>query len=310
MGIGLQWAGANDAMAQSVRQRIMDQIAAEQRQKADTQQQFENQMREKQFQSGEELKRAQLDAMIQARQQGEADRQQKSAGDVAERMPAGTDLPINSPIVGQLRAAGYGGLLTDKPLDAPPPPDALAADPNAGPSPLTGTIANAPSPIAGRLVVKGATQKQAEAKVADQRKADEITSKSADLDAKMAHLSEQTQIAWERLRQEGDNATNRASLAKAAADLAQAKLDASIQHNQDQASRTPQPQYFNDASGVTHAAIFDKGEFKEIPLPKGFTPTKAVAPGMWDRLKGLFSSSAPAAGPVVTGNPTDPNWGK
>lgn len=308
MGLGLQWAGANDAMAQSVRQRIMDQIAAEQRVKADAQQQFENQMREKQFSSNEELKKATLQGLIESRAAAESDRQGKLAGDVAERVPAGTELPMNAPIVGQLRAAGYGGLLTDKPDTAQAPPSALAADPSAGPSELPGTIANAPSPITGRLVIKGATQKQNESKIADQRKADELASKGADADAKMAQLTERTQQAWEKIRLEGENASNRAELARSAAELAQAKLDATIQRNQDQAAKTPQPQFFVDTNGAMHAVVFDKGEFKEIPLPKGYTPTKAQPPGIFDKLKGLFSSVTST--PTTPAPITDPNWGK
>lgn len=106
MGLGLQWAGANDAMAQSVRQRIMDQIAAEQRVKADAQQQFENQMREKQFQSGEDLKKAQLEALIESRGAAQSDRVFKENQAINESVPAGAPIPLNSPLVGRLQPIG------------------------------------------------------------------------------------------------------------------------------------------------------------------------------------------------------------
>jgi hypothetical protein len=50
----------------------------------------------------------------------------------------------------------------DKPVQAPAPPDALAATPGEGPTNLPGTIANAPSPVMGRLLTKTPTFKQAD----------------------------------------------------------------------------------------------------------------------------------------------------
>lgn len=171
-GIGLGWSAGNDAMAQNIRQQIADQLMAEQRKKQDAQQAFENDLKTKQFQSNEDLKNAQLAALIDQRSQGNADRQSGRLTAQNEQIAPGTDLPLASPLVQAQKAGGNDYLYPDKPDAVPNPPDALAANPDAGPQSLPGTILNAPSPMAGRLVVKGATQNQAEKAINDKRQAD------------------------------------------------------------------------------------------------------------------------------------------
>lgn len=308
-GIGLGWSAGNDAMAQNIRQQIADQLMAEQRKKQDAQQAFENDLRTKQFQSGEDMKRAQLDALTANRGNEQEDRLYRRAGDVAEQVPAGTALPMDSPDVGLLNKGGRGALLSPQPDTVDAPPSALAANPDAGPQTLPGTIANAPSPMVGRLVIKGATQKQNEAGLADTRKQTEIDSKSADADAKLAHLQDIASQAWERLRLQGDSNEARATAAGALAQFHQAQLERDQAKAEAEKSKTPQPQYMLDANGATHAVIFKDGKLTEVPLPAGFTPTKAAPPGFFDKLRGLWGGSSTPAAPA-SGNPTDPNWGK
>jgi GH24 family phage-related lysozyme (muramidase) len=83
-----------------------------------------------------------------------ADRLSKEGQALNESMPPGTDFSPSDPMAKYLTA-------TDKPSYAEAPPAALAADPTQqGPVPLPGTIANAPSPVAGRLLTKTPTFRQ------------------------------------------------------------------------------------------------------------------------------------------------------
>ena len=181
MGMGLQAAFGNDAMAQALRQRIMDQIAAEQRAKDENQRQFDNDLRTKQFQSSEQLKNAQLQALIENRAAAEADRQNLGDLKVGEAIPAGAELPPTSPIVGRLQRIGQaqsnmtlpstqmaGGITL--PGGAPSslvPSEQDAADA----APITGTLRAMQSPEALRSITKlpSATQQhqqdEADAKV-------------------------------------------------------------------------------------------------------------------------------------------------
>jgi len=83
-----------------------------------------------------------------------ADRLSKEGQALNESMPPGTDFSPSDPMAKYLTA-------TDKPSYAEAPPAALAADPTQqGPVALPGTIANAPSPVAGRLLTKTPTFRQ------------------------------------------------------------------------------------------------------------------------------------------------------
>ena len=184
MGIGLQWAGANDAMAQSVRQRIMDQIAAEQRQKADTQQQFENQMREKQFQSGEDLKNAQLQALIEQRSQAEKDRQLAGAGRLGDEVQAGQTIPLDSPIAAPLKMVGQLRTNTTLPstqmAGAMTLPDTLSSLSGNESAPISGQLRIAQSPEAPRDYTKIASSKQQETQDAADAKVEAARQRAED----------------------------------------------------------------------------------------------------------------------------------
>lgn len=171
MGMGLQAAYGADALQQNLRQRILDQIAAQQRERAQTQQQFENDLNTKRFESGEELKRAQLAALVQNQSGQEADRQ--NAGDIqaANAIPAKTEL-APTPLAGRLVKMGLGtpnmtlpSTQTSGGLGLP----ADAQDENA--APISGTLRAMQSPEALRSVTKlpssaqQKTQDDADAKV-------------------------------------------------------------------------------------------------------------------------------------------------
>lgn len=107
MGMGLQAAYGAEALQQLLRQQVQDRIAEQQRLKGDTQQSFENDLRTKQFQSGEELKQAQLASMNANQKAAESDRQDK--GDIAlgDTIPAGNLSPdAPAPLVGRLQRIG------------------------------------------------------------------------------------------------------------------------------------------------------------------------------------------------------------
>lgn len=161
MGIGLAGAfGASnlaDSLDNSLKDKIKEKLMAEAIDRQVAQQKFENDLKTKQFQSGEDLKNAQLSALTETRAAQEADRQNTGNIKLGDAIPAGTELPQSSPIAGRLVAVGQA---IPKPSTAEAPPDALAAVSGMGDQPLAGTIANSPSPIVGRLVVKTPSQAQ------------------------------------------------------------------------------------------------------------------------------------------------------
>jgi hypothetical protein len=109
----------------------------------------------------EQLKQQSLDRQantaenVRYHNQLNADRVSKEGQALNESMPPGTDFSAASPMAPYLTAV-------PKMLQAPAPPSALAADPTQGPANLPGTIANAPSPVIGRLLTKTPTFKQAD----------------------------------------------------------------------------------------------------------------------------------------------------
>jgi hypothetical protein len=109
-----------------------------------------------------------------------ADRVSKEGQALNESMPPGTDFSAASPMAPYLTAV-------PKMLQAPAPPQALAADPAQGPTNLPGTIANAPSPVIGRLLTKTPTFKQADTTDKAERAWQSVSDKAAQ-DATMAEL--------------------------------------------------------------------------------------------------------------------------
>lgn len=287
MGIGLQGAFGNDALFSLLHQRKMEQMQA-------AQQAFENQRRlaaDQRAQQGLDLqaKMRQDQLAEQTRQHNleTQDRQIGLANNLAEQIPGGTFLPQSDPAVGMLRTGGRGSLLTAQPAQPALPEDFQ------GPLPEGQARTAMPSGF-----IKTTTTKQREASTQD-------ALKQSQAESRLQQMQDQLGATWERLRLQGDSNDLRGQLAKQAADLAQARLELERQKAAEAASKMPQPQFFNDANGATHAVIFDKGQFKEVPLPKGYTPTKAAPPGFFDKIKTLFNPSD--SGPTDYSNP---NWGK
>lgn len=171
MPMGLQAAYGADALQQNLRQRILDQLAAQQRDRAQTQQQFENDLNTKKFDSGEELKRAQLAALVQNQAGQEADRQ--NAGDIqaANTIPANTEL-APTPLSGRLVKMGLGTPNMTLPSTQTTGGIGLPADAQeANAAPISGTLRAIQSPEALRSVTKLAssaqqkTQDEADARV-------------------------------------------------------------------------------------------------------------------------------------------------
>ena len=169
MGLGLQWAGANDAMAGQIRQQIVDRLQAQAQAKADAQQQLNNEFRQKQFDSNEELKNAQLKALTENRAAEQSDRVGNMNRAEAEQIAPGTLLQGNAPLVsGYLRPAGLG---TDQ--------QTLPSTQTQGD--ITGgdatSIQQQPKPTG--MFIKGATNAQSEKALADQRAEAEAERKAA-----------------------------------------------------------------------------------------------------------------------------------
>lgn len=163
MGLGFQAAYGADALQQNLRQRLMDQIAAQQRAQALTQQGFENDLKTKQFQSGEELKQAQLKALVEDRAAQEADRQNTVVIKAADTIPAKTEL-APSPLAGRLVQMGLGTpnmtLPSTQTGGGLPLPADPGAEPDAQAAPITGTLRSVQSPEELRSVTKLASSKQ------------------------------------------------------------------------------------------------------------------------------------------------------
>lgn len=237
MGLGLQAAYGADALQQNLRQRLMDQIAAQQRAQALTQQGFENDLKTKQFQSGEELKQAQLKALIENRAAEEADRQ--NAGDLklADTVPAGTTLAPTSPIAGRLQRIGLAQPNMTLTSTQTGGGIALPADPNATPdaaaAPITGTLRSVQSPSALRDYTKLASAKQQE------------TQDAADARVEAARVAaenrgnENDQRGKDRLMQIAAAAATRPAKDTTASD--NARLDKSYQFNSTQLNKVSQP---------------------------------------------------------------------
>ena len=206
--------GVNNAIREQLAQRfVAQQYADKLRQQA-----IDNDRLEREFQSNEELKRAQLEANAQARQAAEQDRQFGLADKLAEQIPGGTVMPAVSPTAGFLRTGGRAGILQDKGIGAPEPPSSLVSPDNEPAQDIAGTIANSPMPTA-RLVTKVATSKQLDTQADNERQA---RATDASISAKLEALHQ----AAEHLRMQGEvNAAN-ILRAKAEADAAQARATA------------------------------------------------------------------------------------
>lgn len=237
--------------------------------------------------------KAQADSLAESRRQTNQNRQSDINLRQLQALAPGTSLGQSS----------YERLTNPETGAAPPESfDMSPGTPSSLPSTNLSGLTPIQSPsqaIAPSYRFKGTAQQQ--------QSAAGLASLDQSRQASMEQATERAQQAWEKMRLEGDNQVNRLALQKAANDLSQAKLENERQRTADAASKTPQPQFMKDKDGNWHAAIFDKGEFKEIPMPRGFVPTKAGPASSWDTIKGMLGFGG-NSGP--TNDPTDPNWGK
>jgi hypothetical protein len=154
--------GMADAVAGIIEQRLRQaQVANQASQAQATLAEAQRRSQADEAFKQEQLKQQSLDRQantaenIRYHDQLNADRVSKEGQALNESMPPGTDFSAASPMAPYLTAV-------PKMLQAPAPPQALAADPAQGPTNLPGTIANAPSPVQGRLLTKTPTFKQAD----------------------------------------------------------------------------------------------------------------------------------------------------
>jgi hypothetical protein len=226
MGLGFQGAYGANAIQQGLRQRILDQIAEQQRQ-------FENDLKTKQFSSNEELKNAQLQALVQNRTDESTARQ--NAGDIvaANTIPAQTELQP-TPLAGRLVQMGLGKANMTLPSTQTSGGVGLPADAqDEQAAPVSGVLQAVQSPESLRSVTKLASSAQ-------QKAADDAVAK----------VEEQRQKAQDAADLEQSRAADRENALRVAAALRPAKdttgsdnarLDRSYQFNSGQLAKVTQP---------------------------------------------------------------------
>lgn len=299
MDLGLAGAGegAGSALERLIAQRIQ-------------QQQFQAQLeqRNQEFQLRQQELAQRDRETAEARRQASQDRQSAINLRRLQSLAPGTD--VSPETFKSLTNPETGAAFPEQFTHSPGTAASLPSTSFAGLQPLNGgsgamNISQTLSQAIPEKYKFGGTAEQ----LAKQR---EDQQKSSDSDRRAADAEQRMQAAWERLRVEGDNANTRAALGQANLQLQQAKLEMERAKSEAASARTPQPQFFQDENQKWHAVLFDKGTFKEIPLPQGFVPTnKAQAPGSFMTfLRGLNpfggGSSTPSAPAYLS---TDPNAG-
>lgn len=175
MSMGLEAAGGLAAVRAALRQQLMDRLAIEDRNRQtfvddrnfDRRSVVEDRnfdLQNKQFQSGEELKKAQLDATIQARGAQEEDRKAGLASKLADTIPGDTFIGANDPAVKTMAGGGYQSLLTPQDATLPMGRDFVGPMPN-GETPQQAQVGRPQ----GFLKVRSA--KQADTETDNQRQA-------------------------------------------------------------------------------------------------------------------------------------------
>jgi hypothetical protein len=168
---------------------------------------------------------------------------------------------------------------------------------------VTSTTAETGSPLAAprSITYRGNSTQRTQAATADYH--------AQDLQRKMDDAAERANEAWQRLQQQGQTQEALNAFHDAQLELKRTQVEAaSAKAASDQAlkeAKTPQPQFFRDHKGQTHAVVFDKGSMKEIPLPAGYEPTKGTAPGIFERISGWFGGDSGGGSEDLGAN-----WGK
>jgi hypothetical protein len=183
VGIGLQGAFANDAMAQQIRQRVIDQLAEKERQRKAGLDERHMQLQEEQQRL---LGQQRHDALAEAtrnHQASEADRTMKENAALNEQIPPGRSFTPQDPIVGRLQMVG----------------GVQHQDPNLASTELGGfsSLPGAAPMKQGQLVMKGqaaqperftklASAKQLDTTADNERQAQANTQKASDAEARLA----------------------------------------------------------------------------------------------------------------------------
>lgn len=163
-GIGLEAAGGLSAVQALLRQRFEDQLAERAFNRRSQVEDRNFDLQTKQFQSGEELKKAQLDATIANRGMQQQEHQATAAGHLADTIPGDTFVPNQDPAVKTMQTGGYGSLLTPQDATQPMGPDFVGPMPN-GETPQQAQVGRPQ----GFLKVRSA--KQADTETDNQRQA-------------------------------------------------------------------------------------------------------------------------------------------
>jgi len=234
-GIGSEAVGGLSALQASRRQRIMDQIAQQERERAALVQDRNFNLQSRQLDQNDQFRRDQLAETTRQHDLADEDKKIGLANTLADQIPPGAELTPTDPAVGMLQTGGRGALLTHQ-------------DPNLASTSYTGasTLPGGPAPIKGTL------------RVASQAAKPEHYVKSAS--AKQLDTDADNKRQTDALKQAGENQDWKNSIAQELADL-----------KAGQAPKTPdpQPQIFYDGNGKPHAIQFSGGQSREIPLPSG-----------------------------------------
>ena len=142
-GLGLQGAFGVDAMQQSVRQRILDQLNEQARQQAQALAERSMSLKEREATANDELRREQLAALAEQRANASSDRRVGLATALGDQIPSGVEVQPTDPAVGLLQGGGRGSMLRGNMT--------LPSTQTSGAAPLPSTDENAPAPIAGML---------------------------------------------------------------------------------------------------------------------------------------------------------------
>lgn len=156
--MNLVGAGTATGAYAALRQMIADKIAAEERARRAMVEDRSFGLQNRQLDLQDQMRRDQLAETTRQHSLADAEQQARTDASLNDNIPAGREIGAGSPVFGRLERIGA---LAPKPLQVDAPPTSLAADPTAGAQELPGTVANAPSPIVGRLYTKQASEKQA-----------------------------------------------------------------------------------------------------------------------------------------------------
>lgn len=154
-------AGGAIGAVEALRQLIADRIAEQDRQRRALVEDRNFGLQNRQLDLQTQLRGGQLAESIRNHTLADNERQDTADQKLNDQIPAGRNIVGGSPVYGRLsRIGAVPETPAAVPMQAPAPPDALAANPDAGPQSLPGTVSDSPSPVVGRLFPKLASFNQ------------------------------------------------------------------------------------------------------------------------------------------------------